>query len=89
VQIQLICSALCETFFEIDYLLYASLFVKECLEEFYMTYDDTSLRGNGADLLTRVARKYLGDENKSVKHLELKVEPSYIFFPVSSQNITR
>ncbi|XP_028222632.1 uncharacterized protein At4g19900 isoform X2 [Glycine soja] len=66
-----------------------SLFVKECLEEFYMTYDDTSLRGNGADLLTRVARKYLGDENKSVKHLELKVEPSYIFFPVSSQNITR
>ncbi|TKY58993.1 Galactosyltransferase protein [Spatholobus suberectus] len=66
-----------------------SLFIKECLEEFYMTYDDTSLRGNGADLLMRVARKYLGEENKSVKHLELKVEPSYMFFPISSQNITR
>ncbi|KAL2627713.1 hypothetical protein AAZV13_07G188600 [Glycine max] len=66
-----------------------SLFIKECLEEFNMTYDDTSLRGNGVDPLTRVDRKYLGEENKSVKHLELKVEPSYIFIPVSSQNITR
>ncbi|KAK7368273.1 hypothetical protein VNO80_10298 [Phaseolus coccineus] len=66
-----------------------SLFMKECLEEFYMTYDDTSLRGNGADLLTRVARKYLVEENKSVNHLKLKVEPSYIFFPVSSLNISR
>lgn len=54
-----------------------------------MTYDDTSLRGNGADLLTRVAQKFLGEENESVKQLELKVEPSYIFFPISSQNITR
>ncbi|KAJ1397127.1 Nucleotide-diphospho-sugar transferase [Sesbania bispinosa] len=66
-----------------------SLFIKECLEEFYMTYDDTSLRWNGADLLTRVARKFLGGENKSIKMLELKVEPSYIFFPISSLNITR
>jgi len=69
--------------------LLCSLFIKECLEEFYMTYDDTSLRGNGADLLTRVARKYLAEENKSVKDLKLKVEPSYIFFPVSSLNISR
>nr|KYP58914.1 Uncharacterized protein At4g19900 family [Cajanus cajan] len=66
-----------------------SLFIKECLEEFYQTYDDTSLRGNGADLLTRVARKYLGDESKSVELLELNVEPSYVFFPISSQNIAR
>ncbi|XP_061354734.1 uncharacterized protein At4g19900 [Gastrolobium bilobum] len=66
-----------------------SPFIKECLEEFYMTYDDTRLRWNGADLLTRVARKFLGEENKSIKRLELKVEPSYIFFPISSQNITR
>ncbi|KAK7362513.1 hypothetical protein VNO77_04629 [Canavalia gladiata] len=66
-----------------------SLFIEECLEEFYKTYDDTSLRGNGADLLTRVARKFAGEENKSIKQLELRVEPSYIFFPVSSQNITR
>ncbi|RYR14121.1 hypothetical protein Ahy_B04g070759 isoform A [Arachis hypogaea] len=66
-----------------------SLFMKECLEEFYRTYDDTSLRGNGADLLTRVAKQFLGKENKSVKQLELKVEPSYIFFPISLQDITR
>lgn len=64
------------------------MFIKECLEEFYMTYDDTGLRWNGADLLTRVARKFLG-EDKTIKRLELKVEPSHIFFPISSQDITR
>ncbi|MED6206826.1 hypothetical protein PIB30_030272 [Stylosanthes scabra] len=66
-----------------------SLFLKECLEEFYRTYDDTSLRGNGADLLTRVAKSFLRKDNKSVKQLELKVEPFYIFFPMSPQDITR
>ncbi|TQD70788.1 hypothetical protein C1H46_043684 [Malus baccata] len=35
-----------------------SPFIMECLKEFYMTYDDTRLRLNGADLLTRVARRY-------------------------------
>ncbi|KAE9597313.1 hypothetical protein Lal_00007373 [Lupinus albus] len=66
-----------------------SPFIKECLEEFYATYDDTNLRWNGADLLTRVAKKFSGQENNSIKQLELKVEPSYIFFPISSGNITR
>ncbi|XP_019423741.1 PREDICTED: uncharacterized protein At4g19900 isoform X2 [Lupinus angustifolius] len=65
-----------------------SPFIKKCLEEFYTTYDDTKLRWNGADLLTRVANKFLGEENNSIKQLKLKVEPSYIFFPISSGNIT-
>jgi predicted nuclease of restriction endonuclease-like (RecB) superfamily len=54
-----------------------------------MTYDDNRLRWNGADLLTRVARNFLSKENKSIDQKELKVQPSYIFFPISSQNITR
>ncbi|XP_028759291.1 uncharacterized protein At4g19900 [Neltuma alba] len=66
-----------------------SLFIKECLREFYLTYDDTSLRWNGAELLTRVAGNFLKGRNKYVKQMELKEEPSYIFFPISSQNITR
>ncbi|KAI9122623.1 hypothetical protein K1719_006463 [Acacia pycnantha] len=66
-----------------------SLFIKECLREFYFTYDDTSLRWNGADLLTRVATNFLKGRNKYVKQMELKEEPSYMFFPISSQNITR
>ncbi|KAF7842554.1 Alpha 1,4-glycosyltransferase domain containing protein [Senna tora] len=65
-----------------------SLFIKECLKEFYMTYDDTSLRWNGADLLTRVVKIFLRDKNENAK-LELKVEPAETFFPISSQNITR
>ncbi|TXG48306.1 hypothetical protein EZV62_027600 [Acer yangbiense] len=66
-----------------------SPFILECLKEFYLTYDDTNLRWNGADLLTRVARKFWSKQNMSVKQLELKVQPSFIFFPIGSQNITR
>ncbi|KAJ7969301.1 alpha 1,4-glycosyltransferase family protein [Quillaja saponaria] len=66
-----------------------SPFIKECLQEFYLTYDDTNLRYNGADLLTRVARNFLSVENSLVKQLELKLQPSFIFFPISAQNITR
>ncbi|CAK8577382.1 unnamed protein product [Lathyrus sativus] len=66
-----------------------SLFIKKCLEEFYMTYDDNSLRWNGADLLTRVARKSEGEKNKTIKRSELNEEPSHIFFPINSQDITR
>ncbi|XP_031268071.1 uncharacterized protein At4g19900 [Pistacia vera] len=66
-----------------------SPFILECLNEFYMTYDDTQLRWNGADLLTRVVRKFWSKENTSLKQLELKVQPAFIFFPISSQNITR
>jgi hypothetical protein len=54
-----------------------------------MTYDDTRLRWNGADLLTRVARRFSHQENTLTKHLELNVQASYIFFPLSSQNIRR
>ncbi|XP_068320626.1 uncharacterized protein At4g19900-like [Pyrus communis] len=66
-----------------------SHFIMECLKEFYMTYDDTRLRFNGADLLTRVARRFLSGRNKSVRQLELKVQPSFVFFPITSQNISR
>ncbi|KAI4332566.1 hypothetical protein L6164_017462 [Bauhinia variegata] len=65
-----------------------SPFIMECLKEFYSTYDDTSLRWNGADLLSRVGRNFL-KENTSIKRLELNVEPSFIFFPISSHNIIR
>ncbi|WCJ28493.1 alpha 1 4-glycosyltransferase family protein [Euphorbia peplus] len=65
-----------------------SLFIMECLKEFYTKYDDTLLRWNGADLLTRVARNFLGKEGKSPKQQELKLQPSYIFFPIGSRDIT-
>lgn len=66
-----------------------SVFMMECLKEFYMTYDDTRLRWNGADLLTRVARRFLSIRNKSVRQLELNVQPSFMFFPIAPQNISR
>ncbi|GAV86678.1 Gly_transf_sug domain-containing protein/Gb3_synth domain-containing protein [Cephalotus follicularis] len=66
-----------------------SPFIMDCLKEFYLTYDDTRLRWNGADLLTRVARNFLWKKNRSSRQLELKVQPSFVFFPISSQNITR
>ncbi|PON36752.1 Alpha 1,4-glycosyltransferase domain containing protein [Trema orientale] len=66
-----------------------SRFLMECMKEFYMTYDDTRLRWNGADLLTRVATKFLKGERNSIQELELKVHHSQILFPISSENITR
>lgn len=66
-----------------------SLFLMECLREFYLTYDDTRLRWNGADLLTRVAKNFSSNESTNNKSMELKVLPSSIFFPISPQNITR
>lgn len=66
-----------------------SPFIMECLKEFYMTYDDTRLRWNGADLLTRVAKRFLSRENLSIKQLELNVQASSVFFPISSQRIAR
>ncbi|XP_050233713.1 uncharacterized protein At4g19900 [Mercurialis annua] len=65
-----------------------SPFLMECLKEFYMTYDDTRLRWNGAELLTRVAHKFLSKKDKSLRQLELNLQPSYKFFPISSQDIT-
>ncbi|XP_057971764.1 uncharacterized protein At4g19900 isoform X2 [Malania oleifera] len=46
-------------------------------------------RWNGADLLTRVARNFLDKENIYDKQMELKVQPSFIFFPINRNNITR
>ncbi|KAA8544741.1 hypothetical protein F0562_019555 [Nyssa sinensis] len=66
-----------------------SPFIMECLMEFYSTYDDTRLRWNGADLLTRVARRFLRKENICDVQMELKLQPSFIFFPISRINITR
>ncbi|KAL6201664.1 hypothetical protein ACLB2K_025376 [Fragaria x ananassa] len=66
-----------------------SLFMMECLKEFYMTYDDTRLRWNGADLLTRVARRFMSIRNKSVRQMELNMLPSFMFFPIAHQNISR
>ncbi|KAG5516084.1 hypothetical protein RHGRI_036956 [Rhododendron griersonianum] len=66
-----------------------SPFIMECLTEFYSTYDDNRLRWNGAGLLTRVARYFLRNKNASDKRVELELQPSFIFFPVSRNNIIR
>ncbi|KAJ3687273.1 hypothetical protein LUZ61_016437 [Rhynchospora tenuis] len=58
-------------------------FVMECLREFYSTYDDSRLRWNGADLLTRVINKL-----KSRNQFNVKILPSFQFYPISSSNIT-
>ncbi|KAJ1691904.1 hypothetical protein LUZ63_016059 [Rhynchospora breviuscula] len=58
-------------------------FVMECLREFYSTYDDSRLRWNGADLLTRVINKL-----KSKNQFNVKILPSFQFYPISSSNIT-
>ncbi|KAM7260221.1 hypothetical protein ACFE04_015962 [Oxalis oulophora] len=65
-----------------------SPFIFECLKEFYTTYDDTRLRWNGADLLTRIAKNFMA-KNTALGRLELEIQPSFVFFPISSQNITR
>ncbi|PPR91040.1 hypothetical protein GOBAR_AA29642 [Gossypium barbadense] len=66
-----------------------SPFIMECLNEFYLTYDDTRLRWNGADLLSRVAKRFSNGKNISIKQPELNVKPSAVFFPISSQHIIR
>lgn len=66
-----------------------SPFILECLKEFYMTYDETRLRWNGADLLQRVARRFWSIDSSYRKKFELNVLPSFIFFPISPQNIAR
>ncbi|KAI3798487.1 hypothetical protein L1987_33764 [Smallanthus sonchifolius] len=66
-----------------------SPFIMECLKEFYASYDDTNLRWNGADLLTRVGSKFLREENGFKNQMELKLQPFFAFFPISRKNITR
>ncbi|KAF6136847.1 hypothetical protein GIB67_043236, partial [Kingdonia uniflora] len=64
-------------------------FIMECLDEFYSTYDETLVRWNGADLLTRVGKKILSRQGESDDKLELNIQPSSLFFPISTQDITR
>ncbi|XP_010529291.1 PREDICTED: uncharacterized protein At4g19900 [Tarenaya hassleriana] len=66
-----------------------SPFLLECLNEYYMTYDDKCLRCNGADLLTRVGKRFMnGKKNRRDMNQEgLKVQPSSVFFPISSRQI--
>ncbi|KAK4800284.1 hypothetical protein SAY86_020771 [Trapa natans] len=66
-----------------------SPFLMDCLKEYYSTYDDTRIRWNGADLLRRVAEKFLKNGRRNNNRSELKIQPSFIFFPISSRNITR
>jgi len=66
-----------------------SPFIMECLTEFYSTYDDHRLRWNGAGLLTRVARNFLKNKTTSDNRMELKLQPSFIFFPIGQNNIIR
>ncbi|KAK2989272.1 hypothetical protein RJ640_017269 [Escallonia rubra] len=65
-----------------------SPFILECLAEFYSTYDDTRIRWNGADLLARVAKNFPSNEDLFNKQMELKLQPSFVFFPISRNNIT-
>ncbi|KAL4200879.1 hypothetical protein AMTRI_Chr02g255830 [Amborella trichopoda] len=62
-----------------------SPFIMKCLKEFYSTYDDTSVRWNGAELITRVAGRFIGERNNN----ELKTVSPVRFFPLSPANITR
>lgn len=69
----------------------SSPFLKACIEEFVATYDETSLRWNGADLLNRVAanatRKGGKEWLEESEHLQI-LEP-IAFFPLSRHNILR
>ncbi|VFQ71960.1 unnamed protein product [Cuscuta campestris] len=66
-----------------------SPFIMECLKEFYSSYDESQLRWNGAELLTRVAGNFSSNENVSTNNMELKLQPSFLFFPISRLNILR
>lgn len=66
-----------------------SPFIMECLKEFYASYDDTQLRWNGADLLTRVASNFSVNGNLSGRKMEINFQPSFAFFPIGHNNITR
>ncbi|KAA0052429.1 hypothetical protein E6C27_scaffold120G00250 [Cucumis melo var. makuwa] len=63
-----------------------SPFIMECMKEYYSTYDDRSFRWNGAELLTRVAKRFSSEV--PAEQFELTVQPSFAFFPIASQNIT-
>lgn len=64
-----------------------SSFILECLTEFTATYDDTLLRWNGAELLTRVAKKSIEKRGKKWVNKMFKIQPHFAFFPLSFHNI--
>ncbi|XP_020113991.1 uncharacterized protein At4g19900 [Ananas comosus] len=66
-----------------------SNFLMECLKEFYSTYDDTLLKYNGADLVTRVLNRFSTKADKGYGQLNIKIEPPFVFYPISPINITR
>ncbi|XP_072986249.1 uncharacterized protein At4g19900 [Typha latifolia] len=66
-----------------------SPFLMECLKEFHSTYDDTLLKWNGADLMTRVINRLSSKVDKSYGQLDIKIKPTSVFYPISSTNITR
>ncbi|XP_062187339.1 uncharacterized protein At4g19900-like [Phragmites australis] len=64
-------------------------FLVECLKEFYSTYDDTLLQWNGAELMTRVIRNLSSKADENLGHLDIQLEPSVTFYPISSTDIMR
>ncbi|KAK2401800.1 alpha 1,4-glycosyltransferase family protein [Trifolium repens] len=66
-----------------------ALSIKEYLEQFYFTCDNNNLRWNHSDILIRVTQKFVGENNKTIKWLELNEEHYHIFFPVNDQDIIR
>ncbi|PKA55305.1 Uncharacterized protein AXF42_Ash003942 [Apostasia shenzhenica] len=66
-----------------------SPFLMDCLKEFYSTYDDTLLRWNGADLITRVIERLLGKGDDSLQKLGIKIQPRMAFYPISSADVVR
>ncbi|KAI3455822.1 hypothetical protein Pfo_012485 [Paulownia fortunei] len=66
-----------------------SPFIMSCLEEFYASYDDAQLRWNGADLLTRVANKFLSNKDIPDTRIELLLQPASVFFPIGHNTISR
>jgi hypothetical protein len=63
--------------------------LEECLKEFYSTYDDTLVQWNGAELMTRVISNLSSKADENRGNLDIKLEPSVKFYPVSSTDIIR
>ncbi|KAH9315475.1 hypothetical protein KI387_024102, partial [Taxus chinensis] len=65
-----------------------SPFLLECLSEFTATYDDTLLRWNGAELLTRVAKRSIEQSGGTWVSKAFKIQSHWAFFPLSFHNIS-
>ncbi|CAM6017919.1 unnamed protein product [Sphagnum balticum] len=69
----------------------SSPFLRQCLEEFTATYDDTLLEWNGAELVTRVANFSIGKGGKRwIDNADLlQIQEPFAFFPIPSSKISR